>query len=68
MNCEVKRLTLPDAAPGTKKPGSLSPPAALPCGAPLRWAGRGRARQSLASLFRNGRGKSVLSRLRCGVS
>ena len=40
----------------------------LSYGAPLRRAGGGHARRSLASLFRTGRGKSVLSRVPCGVS
>ena len=41
VNCEVKRLTLSDGAPASKNPGSLSPPAPLSCGAPLRRAKRG---------------------------
>ena len=61
MNCEVKRLTLPDGAPAPKKRGSLSPPTHLSCGAPLRRARGEHARRSLAPLFRNGRRKSVLS-------
>ena len=48
--------------------GSLPPPAPLSCGAPARRARGGHARRSLASLFRMGRGKSVLSRVPCGVS
>ena len=34
MNCEVKRLTLPGAAPAVRMPGALPPPAPLSCGAP----------------------------------
>ena len=68
MNCEVKRLILPDGAPAPKKGGSLSPPAPLSCGAPLRRAGGGPARQSLASLFRSGRGKCLSFRVQYGVS
>ena len=41
VSCEVKRLTLPDAALAVKIPGSLSPPAALSCGAPVHQARRG---------------------------
>ena len=51
-----------------RKGGSLSPPAPLSCGAPLRRARGGRARRSLASPFRRRRGKSVLSGVRCAVS
>ena len=61
-------FALPRAAPAAKKVGSLSPPAPLSCGAPLRRARGGHARRSLASLFRSGRGKSVLSRVWCSVS
>lgn len=50
------------------KSGSLPPPAPLPCGAPPRRAGGGQAKPNVASLFRNARGKSVLSRFQCGVS
>ena len=57
----------PRGAPAAKKGGALSPPAPLSHGTPLRRAGGGHARRSLASLFRKGRGKSVLSRVRCGV-
>ena len=39
MNCEVKRLTLPDGAPAVKNPGSLSPP--TPSRAARRHSGRG---------------------------
>ena len=45
------------------KKGSLPPPAPLSCGAATRRAGGGRARRSLASLCRCGRGISVLSRV-----
>ena len=37
----LSTFALPRGAPAPKKRGSLSPPAALPCGAPLRRAGRG---------------------------
>ena len=58
----------PRAAPAAKTGGALSPPAALPCGAPPRRVGGGHARRRLASLSRSGRGKSVFSRVQCGVS
>ena len=61
-------FALPRAAPAAKKGGALSPPAPLSCGAPLRQARGGPARRSLASLFRGARGKSVVSRVCCGVS
>ena len=51
MNCEVKRLTLPNGAPAPKNGGSLSPPAPLSCGAPLRRAGRGHARAASHRFF-----------------
>ena len=51
-----------------KKQGSLTPPAALSCGATPRRAGGGHARQSLASHFRSERGKSVSFGILCGVS
>ena len=54
-------FALPRAAPAEKNGGSLSPPAPLLCGAPLRRARGGHARCSLASLFRRRRGQSVLS-------
>ena len=68
MNCEVKRLTLSDAALAVKIRGSLSPPAALSCGAPPPPGEGGYARCSLASVVRIRRGKSALSRVRCVVS
>ena len=43
VNCGVKRPTLPDGAPASKKPGSLPPLSPLSCGAPPRRA-RGDAR------------------------
>ena len=55
-------------ASAAKSPGSLPPPAPLPCGAPPRPAGGGHARRSLASAGLKGREKSVLSRFQCGVS
>ena len=67
VNCEVKRLTRPDAAPAVKNGGSLPPPTPLPCGAPTRRARGGHARRRLASRSRMGRGKSVLSRVPCDV-
>ena len=62
--------TLPPArgAPAPKNWGSLSPPAPLSCGAPLRQARAGHARRSLASLCRRRRGKCSLFRVQCGVS
>ena len=59
----VDHLTLSDGASALKKGGSLSPPARLSCGAPPRRARGGHARRSLATPFRNGRGKAVLSRV-----
>ena len=64
----VGHLPVPGGASAAKRAGSLPPPAPLPCATPPRRAGGGRARRSLASLCRNARGKSVLSRVRCGVS
>ena len=59
----VDHSTCSDGASALKKGGSLSPPAALSCGAPLGRAGGGLARRSLASLGRIRRGKSVLTRV-----
>ena len=67
MSGPLSTFTLAGGVPAPKKVGSLSPPASLPYGAPLRRAGGGPARRSLASLFRSGRGKSVLSRVQWGV-
>ena len=64
----VGHLPLPGGAPAPKNPGSLPPPAPLPCATPPRHAGGGHARRSLASVGHKGRGKSVLSRVRYGVS
>ena len=47
--------------------GSLPPPAPLSYCAPSRRTGGGHARRSLASPCRIGRGKSVSSRVQCGV-
>ena len=56
------------AAPAVKK-GGVAPSTFSPSRAAGRYVGRGgRARRSLASLFRIGRGKSVLSRVQCRVS
>ena len=64
----VHHLPLPGGAPAPKKWGSLSPPASLSCGAPLRRARARHARRSLAFLVCSAGGNSVLSRLRYGVS
>ncbi len=60
--------TFPPArgAPAAKMRGSLPPLPPLSCGAPPRRARGGRARRSLASLFRSGRGESVPTRFQCG--
>ena len=66
VNCEVKRLTLPDAALAVKKGGSLPPPSPLSCGAPARRARRGHAGRRPAPFCRRGRGESMLTRVRRG--
>ena len=63
VSFSLSPFTLPRAAPAAKKGGSLSPPAPLSCGAPLRPGEGGHARRSLASLFRNGREESVPTRV-----
>ena len=63
----VGHLPVPGGASAAKRAGSLPPPAPLPCATPPRRRGGGHARRSLASLGRKGRGKSVLSRVQCGV-
>ena len=68
VNCKVKRLPPPGAAPAVKKGGSLPPPAPLSCVAPSRRARWGHARGSLAALCRMGCRKSVPPLGPCGVS
>ena len=68
VNCKVKRLPPPGAAPAVKKGGSLPPPSPLSCGAPSRGARWGHARENLAALCRMGCGKSVPPLVPCGVS
>ena len=58
----VHHLPLPGGAPAPKKWGSLSPPAPLQYGAPLRRAGGTPARHSLASHCRSRRGEYVPTR------
>ena len=63
MNCEVKRVTLPRAAPAAKRWGRSHHQ--HPSRAARRYAGREGDTRGVASLrfVRNGRGKSVLSRV-----
>ena len=63
----TRRLTLSGDAPATKRVGSLPPPAPLSYCAPFRRRRGGPARRSLASSFHIGGGKSVSSRVQCGV-
>ena len=50
VNCKVKRLTRPDAAPAVKNGGSLPPPTPLPCGADAPGEGDTRGAASLRGL------------------
>ena len=56
-------FALPRAAPAAKNGGSLSPPAPPLVRRAVASDEGGHARRSLASLFRSGCGKSVLSRV-----